>query len=531
MSEHPSRSARRRPPRRAGAALWSAALVALLLGCGGDDPTGPGDAVVQFAPNPGRYVAAPLDTLRFSARSSGGLVLPLFLRADGDSAGVGTEVAWVPGRQGLFVLQGVATPPGGEPDSARWEVEVVAPDSTLVPRATGLRVTPGPDPGTVEIRWEAPLPSLLDRPVGEYFLQVEEAAFAADAFDFNRALRVAHDPAGLLQTFVVRNRDEGLVLHARVAVVDVDGRPSPPSVPAEGRVTGSYDLEGVVYAVTPQDALPVPLPGVVVDVGGRRTLSDTGGVYRLLDLPDTRRHPAVVTAEQGGFHPFLSDTLEVQDATIDFHLFPQFDVEVLSQDGGGTVLYPAYQFLAESTRNTTLPYGLYGWGDYPVPVQVIDRVFQGSEEVDYGAAIREAIRRWNDAVGEAVFVEAGPDPPARGVEIAANLPSGGIILGDTVIMEPNQGKLYEVQPVRVRIRVLEGFNFQSVAVRILTHELGHALGLDHSPSAARLMTVSAPAESGGIPSVEEAWVARLLRHVEPGTDLRGYQLIPHRASR
>ena len=159
--------------------------------------------------------------------------------------------------------------------------------------------------------------------------------------------------------------------------------------------------------------------------------------------------------------------------------------------------------------------GFTKWGvsDFPISV-VLDPL--AAEE--WGGATLLAVRKWNDAVGKALLIE-----PIVGKEFDRSKCSEQGKPGDPVILitrinsdgseEDGRAHAHPYWDAACRIRCVEvalpGLAPKGEWEQVATHELGHALGLDHDDFEQSVMYYGGKAMRWGMDEITEADKAML----------------------
>lgn len=508
-------------------------LVVLLASCGGDDavvkpPVDPAIPVVHYAPTPGEIVLEALDTLVLAVSVSPDQPFSVaYTRDDSILVGEQAELVVVGDRLGVRTYE-ADVQVGKYRYDDDWTVRVVAELELPTPSPSSAVAGPGSLPGTVGIEWDRPPDFLIEIPLSGFEVAWSTAPFTREEFDLNEIAFVPDRPIGIRQRAEIPGLEQGRRYYLRVRSLDQLDRRSYPTDEVEAPATGSFELSGVVAQLDPT-GWPTGVGSVLVEVGPVRQTTLEDGLFSLGGIPDREPLPVRVVEGSGDFTlSILTTPLEPVTREVQYILIPKQNVSYRDMDG--LVLdVPLVDFALEALRrdNGVPPYAFHPWPRYPVPVYVWE--YQGTydgpagEAPLYHEAYATAIDRWNDgatgdrqlleyvAVDDSLFdITTQPDPYGVSVRL---YPGTSQNFGEVDFLIPSGGAIGEDDPQVMRLRLRRGMP-KDLLERVLTHELGHVLGLSHVGSYSALMhATSALAE--GIPTDAERFTVNFLRHGGP----------------
>ncbi|RKZ11961.1 hypothetical protein DRQ53_10750 [bacterium] len=504
-------------------------ILALIASCGGgDDGMGPDETdkipLVFYTPTPDTLILVALDSLVLEVAVDPPQPFSVRYMRD-DSLLVGEEARLVVYGDVLGVRRYEADVTVGKwRFDDDWTVRVVAELDLPTPAPAQPLAEAGSLPGNVSVEWDRPPGHEIEVELAGFEVAWSMTPIEADAFDLFDIVFVPDNPVGIRQRTEVSGLVEGQTYYFRVRSVDQLDRRSFPTSQVSSAATGSFQLSGLVAQIDAR-GWPAGVGSVIYEAGPVKDTTVPGGLFLLSGLPD--REPLALRVVEGSgdlFLPILSTPLEAVDRQLQLILVPKQNVTYRHNDGLVEDI-PLVDFMFEALRRGRgiPPYDFHPWLRYPVPVYVWE--FEGTAPGNplYHEAYAEAIDRWNDgaegdqqlleyvAVSDSFFDPAdGPDP--YGV-IVRLYPAPSQNLGEVDYLLPSGGQIAEDDPQLLRVLLRRGLPSGALE-RVITHELGHVLGLSHVLSTTALMHATSDLAQG-IPSAEELYSARFLRHGGP----------------
>jgi hypothetical protein len=507
--------------------IWTALVVlgAMLASCGGEDTTGPppdtGVPRVSYFPTPGELVLVAYDSVTLSVAVSPSQPFTVQYALDDSILDTEGPELIVHGDK-VGTRRYTATVHVGEywyDDD--WDVRIVSEAELPTPAPSAPSAEPGSLPGTVVLHWDRPPDRTIEVPLIGFEIAWSVLPFEGTEFDAQTIVSVADNPVGIRQTGEVAALGEREEYFFRIRSVDELDRRSHPTSQVFSQSTGSFQLSGTLLQLD-ENGWPRGVGSALISAGPQRQTTGLDGRFVLSGLPDVE--PLVLRAEEGSGRytlPILTTPLNTVDRELDLLLVPQQRVDIL--DEGVVSESTLREFLLDATLNSnpTFSPAFHPWPSYPVKVWVWEYVGEGSEAPSFHGAFARAIDLWNDgatggerlleyvAVDDSLFDPAN-EPGSVGVYVRF-YPNGSSNLGEVNFVSPANGRVGAHDPKLLVIKLRRSLPTQTLVDRVVAHEIGHTIGLVHTPSETNLMHMASDL-SQGIPTPEEIFVGRYIRH-------------------
>jgi hypothetical protein len=393
-----------------------------------------------------------------------------------------------------------------------------------LPPPRELRIeTPNVD-AALQVSWQPPdLESGVI--VARYEIYWSTFAFAPEQLASVSVRSVAAVPGPM--SVRIDGLSSDVLYHFRVRAIDGAARVSALTPLASGRTRISpieFTLSGRVREIDREAWQLSPLSGVTLRAEVDSTISGADGNWLLPTRTQGELH--LVAHTKGAHYPARLEILGSENRSFDFLLLKvglvQIDSDTPALSGPMSQMEFLHRMTGTTYGTTSNPGTIHRWSEYPVQIQRPTLILvRDGELIDYGASFERAVTAWNLATG-AELLRLVQERPAIGVYVEVDLAPGSGLLGNTEFVQPPSVWFTAAVPELLRIRLRE-FNSQALADRVALHELGHCLGLLHSPSLNHVLHLSAPA----LPvHADEANLARLLSILPQATPLSWYAESP-----
>lgn len=390
-----------------------------------------------------------------------------------------------------------------------WRLKVTDIPDAIPPAAVDIIIAEtGTNPGEIHLEWIAVGEDGMTGIASQYRVRTLSTPILTEQ-DWARASERPGVPAPAQPGEVMAMTVTG-VLPARTAYLAVRaeddfGNQSPlgdsPSAVTRGmRISGT-----VIDALTNQ-----PVAGAVVSIGITRATSDAAGIWTLTELgPVTdvitvrdEEGPAV-----GGYYDYTLPYTVFHNDVVPLYVLPNYDLD--------TNYYPNFlAWFRIMTDTNGIPFAAQT-RRWQLPITLYVRAFEKGG-LDYRAAIERVAGEFNAILGEPVFTVVTTGL-TNGVETVYvdGLPQDNYGVAEwTSDWYPRLGL--------IEFRTVYSAPTVSVLEVVTRHELGHALGLNHSNDWAHLM-VGGVAPQVDYFSNDEIAVIKCRYHLPRGWDSSRYE--------
>jgi hypothetical protein len=408
----------------------------------------------------------------------------------------------------------IAVVSDGEEFATRlWHLSVTPVPDTIPPAEVQvLAVETGDEPGEIDIEWIAVGADGMEGVASNYMVRTSPAPIL-DEISWQRASeRPGVPPAaspGEVMSMVVAGLTPARFTYIAVRAVDAFGNLSPLGTTSPGGYIRGMRISGKVM----DSVTGLPLPNTSVELAHFNTTTDADGNFEFIELPPLNEF-LVVTDEDlvGEIGEYYDLNLPYKVQHLDdlrVYLIPDYplDSEYYADFGFLT-------FFIGMTAELGIPFpnDQRRWEE-PVDVFALPYVNEG---LDYQATIHQTVLDLNTYLGMELF------------NVLTGVPAVGVacyyrndITYDNYSVEQWSDDYY---PLKATIEFRDHYSSPTKLAfeRVIRHEFGHALGLNHSTDVNHLMV-------GGIAprvdnfSDDEIAVIRTRYHIPRGLPLSAYK--------
>jgi len=348
----------------------------------------------------------------------------------------------------------------------------------------------------------------LDGQASAYLVRTSPSPILTEE-DWNRASEQpgvpASQPSGTPMGMTITALQPAVFTHLAIRAVDDFGNLSP-----LGATPGVWSRGMKVTGVVRDAVTLAPLAGVTTRFSTFRTTTAADGTFEFLELPRIPGNISVsddaIVGEVGAYYDFSTPYQIVHLDHIELFMLP--NATLTSQ-----FYEDFYQFFRAMTDRSGIPpaHEQRRW-ELPIDLYVPPLVQNG---LDYQRVAIEAAASLDDILGVQVF-RLVASPPALGVRFYYR---DDIVYDNYGVVEWSE----DWYPVRGRIELRMGYGTSSEFAlhQVVLHELGHALGLNHSVDPAHLM-IGGTAPSASTYTDDEILLLRSRYHLPRGLDVSEY---------
>ncbi|MGD8413309.1 MAG: carboxypeptidase regulatory-like domain-containing protein [Candidatus Latescibacterota bacterium] len=390
-----------------------------------------------------------------------------------------------------------------------WQLTVTPVPDTIPPAEVVINmVEKGDEPGEIRVEWVAVGADGLEGKASNYEVRTSPSPII-DEDTWTRATNRPGVPAALesgeVMSMVVRGLTPAHFTYVAVRALDAFGNLSP-----LGTVPGLF-ARGMRISGKVMDALTgLPMENAYVNLVSYRTRTDADGNFEFQELPPLNALLVVsddnILSILGAYYDMRMPYEVVHNDYLPIYLIPDYQLD--------TTQYPDfYAFFVIMTEITGSPYP-HHQRRWEAPIDIYARPFE-NEGLDFQATIHEVALELNTAIGMDLFNVVDGDPP---VGVFCHYPQG-LIYDNYGVRQWSEDWFPVVADIEFRRAYTPASENQFR--RIIRHELGHALGLNHSLDPNHLMRGGTAPERDSFTDDETALI-RVLYHVPRGTPVSYY---------
>ncbi|MCH7548907.1 MAG: hypothetical protein IH969_05105, partial [Candidatus Krumholzibacteriota bacterium] len=390
-----------------------------------------------------------------------------------------------------------------------WNLRVTAVPDTIPPAQVVLtRLETGTNPGDVDVEWIAVGQYGMDGIASNYLVRTSPAPVLTEE-DWGRSSDrpgvPPPAPAGELMSMTITDIISGRFTYVAVRAVDDFGNLSPLSATAGVNARGMH-ITGVVRDAESN----VPLPDVIVRVANTVSITAADGSFEFFELGPVDGDITVtedgVVGDIGTHYDFAMPYVIVHEDYVELFLIPNFAMV-------SSIYTDFYLWFRAMTDTPGIPESTQQrrW-ELPIDLYVPDYSNGG---LDFAKVIKEVAAEFDAYLGRPVFRIVGARP-ALGVFINYR---DDITHDNWLVVEWDPDRYPAVG--RIQHRTAYSDSTEEALRKVSRHELGHALGLNHSVDNLHVM-VGGSAPQAVAMSLDEIRIMRVRYNLPRGLNVVGF---------
>lgn len=391
-----------------------------------------------------------------------------------------------------------------------WNLTITPVPDTIPPAQIQIiAVETGERPGEINVAWIAVGADSMDGIASNYLVRTSPWPFL-DEIDWSRGSERPNVPLpaqpGEAMRMVVGGLMPARFTYLTVRAVDDFGNLSPLGESPGGYTRGMRITGSVLDALTQE-----PLPNVTVDVGHFHGTTGFGGEFEFVEMPPINDYITVsddgIAGTIGNYFDYRRPYTVVHNDYLLIHLIPNYQLQT-------TRYIDFLQFYLAMTEIVGLPFPNHQRRWKP-PIDIYAQPFV-NEGLDFQLTIHQVAVAVGLEIGLADAFNVSDHTP----EIGVNCVYRSDILYDNFGVDEWSKDYYPVKGT-IEFRTRYTIPTKPAFERVIRHELGHALGLNHSTDDMHLMI------GGESPQVDtfhpdEIAVLRVFYNIPRGVAISSY---------
>ncbi len=401
---------------------------------------------------------------------------------------------------GLVEIKAIVTD-GETFASNTWMLRIAAePDSVLPARVVVTSLKPGAATGEIDVEWTAVGDDGMDGLPAHYIVRTsgqpitDEYAWSSAS---DRPGEPDPGPPGSTQNMVISQLPPAQLVYVAVRAMDDFGNMSEISAPVGTR------SRGMKFTGTVRDAVTeAPIPNIVVRLLSSVDTTDADGLFRLSELPAGYGQlyfwDEFSAGDYGDYFDVIYQPFEIRD-NIHLNMWLLPNIELDTDDYSNFL-----QFFYQMTRLDAPDEDVLGTWKTPCRVYVPPLV---TNNLDYEQTIKGIFQEWEELVDVDLweFVDAVPDTGVFVDYLANDVSREHYLVTDADRNgAPIQGK--------ISLRTIHADTTLSTFQVIIRHEVGHAMGMNHSTDPYHIM-VGGRWPIAAVQSADEIKLARAMYRI------------------